>query len=568
VLSPIRSFISRQCAALCLGAALAAAGCGAGLSEPREAPPVDLGHIQFPVSGAPEAQKAFLEGVLWLHSFEYPSARDAFRRAQEIDPDFAMAYWGEAMTYNHPVWREENLEKGRESLRKLADTPEERLAKAETGLEKGFLQAVEILFGEGSKQERDAAYAEAMGRLSEQFPDQLEPKAFYALAVLGTAHEGRDFEIYDRAGRIAQQVFEKNPKHPGATHYVIHAYDDPEHAAKALPAAKAYAEIAPSAPHAQHMPSHIFVALGMWEEAAASNESAWQTSIDRMEYTGWGADSLDYHSLKWLLYSYLQLGHDSDAREQLRVMEQRHQELDSKRTRSHLAYMRAYYLADTLNWSAEIPESPSLDGLPLDDFAADRFINGWRAVERGETEQAREYLAEIRRRRAEAEKDPGDEAFSGGYTRVGPVETRSAQVVELELEALIELKNGNSGKAEDLLRRAVKLTEEMPPAYGPPDPVKPAHELLAEALLAQGQAQDAVKMFQRAVERTPRRARTLLGLARAAREAGDEELARETYQLLNEMWKNADPDLPELKEVRSYAGGKQARLARPAKLAA
>ncbi|MEM7588448.1 MAG: hypothetical protein AAF560_33980, partial [Acidobacteriota bacterium] len=247
----------------------------AGLGE-AELPDAGLGKTEFPNSGSAEAQPHFLRGLLNLHSFEYSDARRDFRKAREIDPEFAMATWGEAMTYNFPIWLREDLTAGRSALEQLAPTAEERLALAPTEREKGYLGAVELLFGEGDKRQRDEAYRQAMADLAERFPEDLDAAAFHSLAILGTCHDGRDIPRYMQAAAVAEEVFSKNPQHPGAAHYLIHSYDDPVHAPLGLRAARVYADIAPAATHALHMPSHIFLALGMWPETATSNEDSWQ----------------------------------------------------------------------------------------------------------------------------------------------------------------------------------------------------------------------------------------------------------------------------------------------------
>ena len=186
-------------------------------------PAAGLGRIVFPTSGPAEAQKHFIRGVLLLHSFEYRKAREEFLSAQKVAPAFAMAYWGEAMTYNEPVWFAQDLSAARAALKRLpANAPTER--------ERAYLAAVEILYGEGSKESRDFAYATAMRRLHEKYPDDQEAAAFYALSLLGTCHQGRDFRTYMNAAAIAEALLAKNPEHPGALHYAIHSYDDPIHA--------------------------------------------------------------------------------------------------------------------------------------------------------------------------------------------------------------------------------------------------------------------------------------------------------------------------------------------------
>ncbi|MDE2150145.1 MAG: hypothetical protein KGJ55_10045, partial [Gammaproteobacteria bacterium] len=235
-----------------------------------------LGALSFATStGSAAAQNAFVRGVLLLHLFEYPDAADAFRQAEKLDPGFAMAYWGEAMTYNHGIWNELDVEAGRAVLDKLAATPAARAAKAPTGREKAYLAAVEILYsGTGSKRQRDARYADAMARLARDDPQDNNAQLFYALALMGRSEGVRDVPTYLRAGAIAERSFRHNPRNPGAAHYWIHAMDDPAHAAGALEAARALSSIAPDAGHAQHMTSHIFMALGMWDDVVEANQNA------------------------------------------------------------------------------------------------------------------------------------------------------------------------------------------------------------------------------------------------------------------------------------------------------
>ena len=189
-----------------------------------------LGTIDFPHSGKAEARQAFLTGVLLLHSFEFEDAATQFQRAQEIDPDFALAYWGEAMTYNHPLWQQQDKPAALVALERYGATPEARQRKAPSEREAAYLAALDVLYGDGSKTERDVAYLKAMGRLAAAYPDDLEAQAFYALAILGSTNGERDFATYMRAASVAQRIFGANPDHPGAVHYMIHSFDDPVHA--------------------------------------------------------------------------------------------------------------------------------------------------------------------------------------------------------------------------------------------------------------------------------------------------------------------------------------------------
>src|SRR6266545_4576774 len=335
---------------------------GSLLSGAVSAATEDLGRIDFPTSGSAEAQKRFLRGALLLHSFEFDDAAEEFREARKIEPGFAMACWGEAMTFNHPLWMEQDAGSARKALDRLAPSPEARLAKAPTEREKMYLSAVETLYGKGNKAENDRAYAEAMRRLHQKFPEDENAAAFYALALLGATEGKRDFPTYMKAAAIAEEVFAKNPLHPGAVHYLIHSYDDPIHAPLGMRAARVYAKIAPAAGHALHMPSHIFFASGMWEEAAASNEAAWKAALDRAERKSLGPGEHNYHALFWLEYSYLQLGRYADARRVLSTMEEDAGKSGSDRAKSHRAMMRAAYVVETRRFDVDVARALSQDG--------------------------------------------------------------------------------------------------------------------------------------------------------------------------------------------------------------
>ncbi len=489
-------------------------------TPPLAAQEGDLGFTEFPNSGAPGAQEPFLRGLLALHSFEYHDARRLFREAQAADPGFAMAYWGEAMTYNHPIWLEEDLDAGRAVLERLGPMPDARRARAPTAREQGYLEAIEILFGEGDKRARDRAYAEAMRRLHEAYPDDLDAAAFFALALLGTCHEGRDTATYMRAAAVVEEVFARNPRHPGAVHYLIHAYDDPVHAPLGLRAARIYATVAPAAEHALHMPSHIFLALGMWKETADSNLASWQASLEKVDLEGLPHDRRGYHALSWLHYAHLQLGDTEEARRLLTLMADDAAASGSGRARGHLAVMRAAQVVDARS-STGLPASPSRDGLSPTWAGADLFANGYAAVAAGDVSAGENALDELRRLATPEESPAGGGGHAhgptAGYLRVGPSGKAEAEVMALQLEALLHRARGRDGEALALLERAAVLDEGLAFGFGPPLPVKPGRELLGEVLLDLGRAREAQEQFERALARTPGRRLALAGLERARR---------------------------------------------------
>ncbi len=505
--------------------------------------PADLGKIDFPTSGPSQAQGHFLRGALLLHSFEYDDAAEEFREAQKIAPGFAMAYWGEAMTYNHPLWMEQDAGAARKVLGRLAPTKEARLAKAPTEREKMYLEAVEILYGPGDKASNDRAYAEAMRRIHEKFPEDENAAAFYALALLGTCEGVRDTATYMKAAAVAEEVFAKNPLHPGAVHYLIHCYDDPVHAPLGMRAARVYAKIAPAAGHALHMPSHIFFASGMWEEAAASNEAAWKASLDRAERKKLGADAHSYHALFWLEYSYLQLGRYADARRALRHMEEDAAKSGSGKAKTHLAMMRAAWVVETRRFDDDVARA-----LAGEQRGVTLFAEGLAASAKKDRQRLAKAAAAI------AGEPSGGHGGGSMYGMGRPSGVSADAVLKKELEALVASANGDGPRALALAKEAADAEDGMSFEFGPPAVAKPAHELYGELLLAAGKPAEARAEFERCLVRAPNRALSLLGLARACTKSGDRAAARDAYQRLAAVWSHADPDLPDLAEVLSAAG--------------
>ena len=524
-------------------AALALFAATAAIAAALPAGAGDLGRIDFPTSGRADARERFVRGALLLHSFEFEDAAEEFREAQKLEPGFAMAYWGEAMTCNHPLWMERDAEAARKILQRLAPTAPERLAKAPTRREKLYLEAVETLYDKGDKAERDRVYAEAMRRLHEEFPDDENAAAFYALSLLGACEGKRDVAAYMKGAAVAEEVFAKNPLHPGAVHYLIHSYDDPVHAPLGMRAARVYAKIAPAAGHALHMPSHIFFASGMWEEAAASNEAAWKASLDRADRKKLGADHHNYHSMFWLEYAYLQLGRYADARRVLAAMEEDAGKSGSDRAKSHRAMMRAAYVVETRRFNSDIVRSLSKEdggrGVAL-------FADGLAAIGAGEPDRAGKAAASIGKEPAGDHHGEAAQPYAMGR----PSAASSDAIMKKELEALIASASGDKEHALALAKEAAEAEDAMTFEYGPPAVAKPAHELFGELLLSAGRAGDAVKEFELSLAHAPERALSLLGLARAAAKSGDSAASEEAYRRLASVWRQADKDLPELAEVR------------------
>jgi tetratricopeptide (TPR) repeat protein len=492
-----------------------------------------LGRISFPNSGAKAAQPAFVRGVLLLHSFEYEDAAAEFRQAQRLDPSFALAFWGEAMTHNHPVWNEQDLDTARAILARLAPTPEARAAKARTARERGWMETVEILYGDGAKARRDTLYSAALERLTSAYPDDREAQVFYALSLMGLSQSVRNVPTYMRAGAIAQEVFLANPQHPGAAHYVIHAFDDAQHAPLGLRAARAYSRIAPGADHAQHMTSHIFLGLGMWDETVKANEvAAFGTDADRAK---WGPG----HYTHWLGYGLLQQGRFEEARRHLESVRPNLGSPVRIPRKAYLLAMRAHYLVSTERWSDPVALwQLDLEGVSSGAQAMDAFALGLAALGRSDRPAAERWLAELERR---GKVPPAADRYGSNERIPG--------ILATELRALLVLVDGQRDEAVRMMRQAAAAEDALPLEYGPPDIVKPTHELLGEVLLGLGDGPGAQREFERALQLAPRRALSLLGLARAATMSGDREAAARAHSELRRIWHRADGDVAWVREV-------------------
>jgi tetratricopeptide (TPR) repeat protein len=500
-----------------------------------------VGTLVFPNSGSAAAQKAFLHGLAQLDNFEYEDAARAFQEAEKIDPDFAMAFWGEAMTKNHPVWMQQDLEAARAVLNRLAPTPEGRVAKAKTPREKAYVGSLDVLYGAGTKEERDRAYSETMGRLSEEFPDDPDAAAFYALSLLGTAHEGRDVPTYMKAAGILEPLFCRYPEHPGIAHYLIHACDDPVHASLALPAARAYSKIAPDAGHAQHMCSHIFLALGMWDDVVAANEKAIAVVDRGRQARGLPGAGCGHYPL-WLEYGYLQQGRIRDAERALSGCETQiargasaghegHLDPDRSAEGSYAEMWTFRLLAGGASAPPAFPAAIDLSRFPSARLTA-AYARGLDAAIRGRAADARAALGVFDEARRSMEKELKDEGKA--------MDVKRLDVMRLELEGAADLAEGKSDDGLRLLRQAADLEESLPVPFGPPFIEKPSHELLGESLLSIGRAAEAAKAFESALARAPLRTRSLLGLARAQGHSGETEKSRRTYAELHAIEHRAD----------------------------
>lgn len=484
----------------------------------------DLGNISFPNSGAPEAQEAFLTGVKALHSFQFDEARFAFEDAQKIDPDFALAYWGQAMSDNHPLWAQQDGDAALAALTRLAPTHEGRLAKAPSEKEKAFLNAIEILyFSEGDKLTRDKAYEAHMAAMQERWPDDDEIAVFRALSLLGIMRPGnRGYRLQARAAAIGLEVFARNPNHPGAAHFVIHAFDDPDHAILALPAARVYAGIAPAAAHALHMPSHIFLQLGMWEGVVNSNIDAYAAAVETNAKFGLAEGREDFHTLSWLAYANLMLGQYERAEANVAdAMATLKRNPDSMMVQMGHLDMLGRHILETGDWRAlELADMSTMEGR----HAHWVSVVGMNAAHRGENDIA--MAAENRI------KALGKAAMADGNS----YDAKVAEVLYREVMAVRLSNSGDGDAAIAAAREAAELemtTLRMP--SGPPKPMKPAGELYADILFENNRPAEAMTAYRESLEWIPQRTPSMRGLAMAAAKVGDSETATDMFEKLRQM---------------------------------
>ena len=495
-----------------------------------------VGSIDFPTSASGEAQQHFLRGVAILHSFGWEQAIEQFQAAQEIDPDFAMAYWGESLAYNHPLFSNMDPTEPSRVLNRLAPTPAERLAKAPTEREKGFLDAVETLWGEGDQVTRRVGYMEAMERLHDRYPDDSEVAAFYALSMLSAVIATGDLSgrLNVRAGSIALKLLEDNPNHPGAAHYTIHAFDDPVHAPLALDAAFKFADIAPAVSHARHMPTHIFIQHGMWDYVSNHNQSAYDAARELWQPGQSMGDAI--HALDWGQYGDLQRGDYEKARlwiERIEEMSERGGFLEGgsrgdagvSRAVGANSLLKARYVVDTEEWR--------IRPVTAESSPPELLATGLSAARLGDQEALRETEVELRGR---------VEAGQGGYT----------EVMSKQVSALLHAGMGHADVATRFMDEAVAMVEAMAPPRGSANPIKPVHELYGELLMELDRPEAAVAMFETSLLRMPRRPRSLLGLARSSVATGDDVAAAEAYEELLDVW--AGRDLEGAHEARQFLG--------------
>jgi hypothetical protein len=485
--------------------------------------PEQLGRVIFPVSCNAEAAKRFERAMGLLHSFWWEQGVGAFRDVAAADSSCAMAYWGTAMN----AWG--NPFGGGPSGQALAAAGQaaERAAAmgGKTPRERGFIAAVATLYrdhGSATNVQRLRAYSDTMARVYRDNPGDVEVAIYYALSLVATAPAtDTTFARQKQAAAILNPLFQRFPHHPGLAHYIIHANDSPRLASLGLDAARRYALIAPSAPHAQHMPSHIFVRLGLWEDNIASNQRSYDAGVayDKAQGVG-GVLYHEFHALDYMVYGFLQLGRDSAARH-IAAMADSLNQVDAQGsfiTSYNRLALSARVALERSDWT-DAAQLPIPAAAPATLGAVTRFARGIGAARSGDTAQARAEAAAMTELETAAASGP-----QGAYwSRVVGIKRRA-------VEAWLAFATQDTAAALRLAREAADLEDVTEKAPVTPGEILPARELYADLLLTIGRYAEARAAYDATLVREPRRARAIFGAARAAELAGDRAAARRRYE--------------------------------------
>ena len=521
-----------------------------------------VGKITFPVTCAPDVQSDFARGVALLHSFFYEEARRVFTSVADRDPKCAMAQWGIAMTWWHPIWTPptpDEMRAGKAAVEKAMSL------KAGSDRERGFIMALNTYYntpesstaapvgqschGPVGPRDRVIAYEKAMRQLRDKYPNDFEVQTFYAFAVLATGYATPNDTSLSKqleAAGILEKLWKQNANHPGVVHYLIHSYDYPQSAQRGLTAAQTYDSIAPWVPHALHMPSHIFTRLGMWDESIAANRASAEASraYAAMRHRD-ATEAEELHALDYMAYSYLQEARDAEAKEIVdRVAKVR-------KTNPELEFSAAYALAaiptryafERNDWEAaaalQIPELPHWNLFPFME-ALIEYGHALGCAHTGDLDGARKAIARMQQLR-DATKDPKFDYFKSHLDL--QMQAASARVAAAE---------GKKDEAIDMLRRAADSEDILGKHPVSPGAFVPIREQLGTLLLETGLPKEAQREFEAALKIYPGRFRGLYGAAQAAELAGDNENASRYYTKLAAQTSKAGGSRDELNHVREF----------------
>ncbi|MBI3303482.1 MAG: hypothetical protein HYZ72_15570 [Deltaproteobacteria bacterium] len=499
-----------------------------------------VGTVHFPISCNAEVQQPFERAVALLHSFWFQEANKGFVSVTQMDPDCAMGYWGVAMSLWYPLWEhpsEAMLKQGVAAIEKA------KAVGAKSDRERDYIAAIEAFYKDSDKLDhrtRALAYEKAMEHVYLRYPEDHEAAVFYALALNATAlPTDKTYANQKKAGAILEKVFAKEPDHPGVAHYLIHSYDSPSLASRALVAARSYAKIAPSVPHALHMPSHIFTQLGLWQESIESNRASAAAAKDHASWR----DRL--HAMQYLEYAYLQSGQEVEAKRVLDELNAIGQvEAENRGTSYAFAMIPALYTLERRRWS----EAASLQPRPSHSLyteAITYFARALGSARSGDTAQARADIEKL-----QSLRDALLQAQENYWPDYVEVQRRAAA-------AWLAFAEGKNEEALQLMRSAADLEDSTGMIATTAVPILPAHELLGDLLLELHEPAPALHEFETALQMSPHRFNGLYGAARAAQLAGDAEKARTYYAQLVALCDRADGARTELAEARMFLTKRQ-----------
>lgn len=500
---------------------LAAAFCGLAAADEdhhhEELTQGQLGTVHFPVSCTPEAQKSFEKGVALLHSFWYEEAEKTFGDVAQQDPRCAMAYWGEAMSLWHQLWNQPDA-----AVIKRASAELKKAGKAPTERERDYIQAAKAFYSNSKKADHEArarAYSAAMRKVYEKYPDDHEAAAFYALSLLASEPDNdTTFANRKQAGAILEKLFAIEPNHPGIAHYLIHTYDKPQLAQLGLPAARRYAQIAPSAPHAVHMPSHIFARVGDWPDSIKSNLASIAATRKATEMH-MGGEGHEFHAMDYLIYAYLQSGREADAAkviEEVKTMPEMHMgNMDRDMQAFAMSKFSAMYDLELRRW-ADAAALPVIEKAAPGDRAYTYWAKAIGSARSGDLAGAKKDLAEI-------------DAIHKDY--VAQKKTYDAEWTGmLSQEASAWVLHGE-GKNEEATAMLGKVADHED-AIGPEQTSTPAREMLADMLLEMKRPEQALEEYKGDLRFNPKRFNGLYGAAQAAEMSGQAGQATEYYAVM------------------------------------
>jgi hypothetical protein len=503
-----------------------------------------LGDVHFPISCGTASQKQFDRGMAMQHSFWFEKSYETFKDLAAKDPQCAMAHWGVAMSQYHPLWGPPSKD---EFAIGAAAVEKAKTAKKATSRERKYVNAIAAYYTDADKlnpRERAVKYQQAMGALAESEPQDTEGQILFALALDATADpKDKTFANQKRCGEILEPIFAKQPQHPGLAHYIIHCYDNPALAAQGLNAARAYAKIAPSVPHALHMPSHIFTRLGLWDESIASNAASAAAGRQYEQETKMkGMWDQTAHPLDYQQYALLQQGRVAEAQKIVDLMRQSPADDINVRAAAYgFASTSARQAVETEDWQAAaalIPQNSKERDADANIYLA-RAMGAARIGNAPAVRRNVEHLVEI------------EQSIADPYWR------GQAEIKRVEGQAMLALAEGRSDEALHLAREAAAKEDATDKNPVTPGALRPAHEIFADLLLEAKQFSAAFKEYETSLQSTPGRFHALYGAAKASELAGDRENARKYYGELLKVAEKGDADRPELEAAKKFVSDAQ-----------